>query len=228
MHAAAHRSNVEVVSGVYAWNEDMPGAEIVAGKGTAMPTPNAMAEARKRMVELGIEGGVTFAGPYPQAQAPGLHRRATLLLHCKYNDPSPGLVVEALACGLPVVYSATGGVPELVGDAGVGVPSDVSWERVIPPDPDLMAEAVLETAERQPQLADLAGQRAVERFALGPWLARHQEILEAALRGVAVEDRGSGAALARRTGPQVHGTSADVKRLMPSDQLRDGKTPAAR
>jgi len=32
-------SNVEVVSGQYAWNEDIPGAEIVAGKGKATPMP---------------------------------------------------------------------------------------------------------------------------------------------------------------------------------------------
>src|ERR1700756_5591815 len=30
-------SNIEVVSGFYAWNEDIPGAEIVAGKGKASP-----------------------------------------------------------------------------------------------------------------------------------------------------------------------------------------------
>src|SRR5205807_607301 len=31
-------SNVEVLSGAYAWNEDIPGAELVAGKGKATPT----------------------------------------------------------------------------------------------------------------------------------------------------------------------------------------------
>src|SRR4029453_597335 len=32
--------NVEVVSGPYAWDEDIPGAEIVAGKGKGTPKPN--------------------------------------------------------------------------------------------------------------------------------------------------------------------------------------------
>ena len=32
-------SSVEVVSGAYAWNEDIPGAEIIAGKGKATPLP---------------------------------------------------------------------------------------------------------------------------------------------------------------------------------------------
>jgi hypothetical protein len=32
-------SNIEVVSGAYDWNEDIPGAEIIAGKGKATPMP---------------------------------------------------------------------------------------------------------------------------------------------------------------------------------------------
>jgi hypothetical protein len=42
-------SNVEVVSGAYAWNEDIPGAEIIAGKGKATPLPTAVQE---RLIRL--------------------------------------------------------------------------------------------------------------------------------------------------------------------------------
>src|SRR5688572_22831028 len=37
-------SNIEVVSGLYAWNEDVMGAEIGPNKGKATPTPNAVQE----------------------------------------------------------------------------------------------------------------------------------------------------------------------------------------
>jgi hypothetical protein len=37
-------SNIEVVSGQYAWNEDQPGAELIDGEGKATPTPNAVQE----------------------------------------------------------------------------------------------------------------------------------------------------------------------------------------
>ena len=61
-------------------------------------------------------------------------RRADLLLHTKYNDPCPTVVLEAMASGLPVVYSASGGVPELVGEeAGVGIPAPFDWEHDHPP-----------------------------------------------------------------------------------------------
>src|SRR5215472_3389022 len=42
-------SNVEVLSGAYAWNEDVPGAELVPGKGKATPMPATVEE---RMIRL--------------------------------------------------------------------------------------------------------------------------------------------------------------------------------
>jgi hypothetical protein len=42
-------SNVETLSGDYAWDEDIPGAELVAGKGKATPKPAALEERRIRL-----------------------------------------------------------------------------------------------------------------------------------------------------------------------------------
>jgi hypothetical protein len=42
-------SNVEVLSGAYTWNEDIPGAELVAGQGKATPMPATVEE---RMIRL--------------------------------------------------------------------------------------------------------------------------------------------------------------------------------
>lgn len=139
--------------------------------------------ARRRAAELGVEDRVKFLGPYAQEDAPRLFQQAHILVHAKYNDPCPGMVVEALACGLPVVYSCSGGTPELVGRAaGIGVPAELSWEREIPPDPSAMARAVLEVAERRKEFAEAARQRAIERFDLRPWLRRHQEVFVELLR----------------------------------------------
>ena len=46
-------SNVEVLSGAYAWNEDIQGAELITGKGKATPVPATVEE---RMIRL-------WAGP---------------------------------------------------------------------------------------------------------------------------------------------------------------------
>jgi glycosyltransferase involved in cell wall biosynthesis len=143
----------------------------------------ATAEATRLLNDLRLADHVSFLGPYAQSQAPDLLRKAHVLLHTQYNDACPGLVVEALSCGLPVAYSKSGGVPELVGDeAGVGVPVERTFERAIPPDPEALAGAVTKIARDLPRFSRAARLRAVERFDLKPWLERHREVFEAQLR----------------------------------------------
>jgi glycosyltransferase involved in cell wall biosynthesis len=126
--------------------------------------------------ELGLRGRVTFVGRYAQRDAPALFRRAQVLLHTKLNDPCPNVVLEALACGLPVVHSASGGTPELVGDAGVGVASEAGWEHEEPPDPEALAAGVRTVLSSLDDYRAAARARAVERFDLAPWIERHADL----------------------------------------------------
>jgi glycosyltransferase involved in cell wall biosynthesis len=88
-----------------------------------------------------------------------------------------------MACGLPVVYSNSGGLPELVGDqAGVGVPAELDWNRDVPPDAETMANAVVQVVRDRDRYAQAARQRAMERFDLQSWLARHREVFAMVLR----------------------------------------------
>ena len=123
-----------------------------------------------------VTGHVRRLGRYSQREAPGIFRTAHVLLHTKVNDPCPSLVIEAMATGLPVVYPKSGGVPELVREAGIGVAHPDSWDRDEPPAPEALAEAVDSVLADLPGYAARARSRAVERFALGPWLDRHAEL----------------------------------------------------
>jgi glycosyltransferase involved in cell wall biosynthesis len=105
-------------------------------------------------------------------------RRADILLHTKYNDPCPTVVLEALASGLPVVYSASGGLPELVAaDAGVGIPAPLDWERDYPPAPQELAGAALSLIDRLPEHAE-AARAAAQRFDARGWIERHRAVFE--------------------------------------------------
>jgi glycosyltransferase involved in cell wall biosynthesis len=149
---------------------------IVTGRLVSDPQP--------LMRELAIGDRVEFTGRYAQSEAPALFRRAHLLLHTKVKDPCPTAVIEAMACGLPVVYAASGGTVELVGDdAGIGVSHPESWDRDEPPEPQALAEAVRRVLAERERFATAARRRAVERFALEPWLERHAEVFEALVRG---------------------------------------------
>ena len=138
---------------------------------------------RQVIEELGLRGRVELTGRYAQRDAPALYRRAHVLLHTKVNDPCPNVVLEALACGLPVVYPRSGGVPELVGpDAGIGVPHEQTWERDVPPAPRELADAVATVLSSFDEYRAAARARAVERFDLRPWLERHRELFESLVR----------------------------------------------
>ena len=129
--------------------------------------------------ELDLRGRVHLVGEYTQAEAPAIFRRAHLLLHTKVNDPCPTLVVEAMACGLPVVYPKSGGTVELVGDeAGIAVEHSDTWEQDEPPTSEALAAAVNRLVDNLPRYSAAARTRAVGRFALAPWLTRHAELFD--------------------------------------------------
>lgn len=153
-----------LVTGAVAWNAD-------AGF--------ARTETERLVERLGLTGAVEFTGPYTQPQAPELMRRADVLLHTKVNDPCPTVVLEAMACGLPVVYSATGGTPELVGgEAGIGIPGVLDWEREHPPPPAELAVAAVRVLAARDAYSVAARERAVEHFDLRRWAARHVALFE--------------------------------------------------
>ena len=142
----------------------------------------AVHEVKQYAKKLQVDDRIEFHGSYSQQDAPELMRSCSVLLHTKYNDPCPRLVVEAMACGLPVVYSATGGVPELVGDdAGYGVPGTLDWENDHPPDSDQLAIGVARVLSEYTEYSSAARKRALDKFDVKPWLERHAEIFESVL-----------------------------------------------
>jgi glycosyltransferase involved in cell wall biosynthesis len=152
---------------------------VVTGALRWAPAATARREVGAEIVRLGLDERVTFIGAYSQEEAPGVLRSGDVLLHTKVNDPSPGLVVEAMACGLPVAYSASGGVPELVGDeGGIGVPTPLDWERDRPPAPEALADAVEAIVERHEDYRAAARARAVARFGLPEWIERHRRVFD--------------------------------------------------
>jgi glycosyltransferase involved in cell wall biosynthesis len=139
-------------------------------------------DVRKACADLGIQKNVTMHGAYSQTEAVELMQKGDILLHTKCNDPCPGVVIEAMACGIPVVFSASGGTPELVGnDAGVGIESDVTNDLYQPPSATHLAEAVLRITADHSTFSSAARARAESMFNLNQWLKRHKEVFEGLL-----------------------------------------------
>lgn len=139
--------------------------------------PAVLTAAQRRIEQEQWQSCVEWLGPYTPDTTPFLFNRAHLFLHVKYSDVCPSVVLEAMACGLPVAFSATGGTPELVGEAGIGVPSEQDWECPRPPAAAALANAVVRIMGAREEYSRLARQRAVSLFDIQPWLARHEAVM---------------------------------------------------
>lgn len=136
---------------------------------------NAGAEVKEAM--RGLERRVTILPPFRQEEAPGIYRAAHLLLHTKYNDPCPTVPIEAMASGLPVVATRSGGMPELVPDScGILAPVATGWDRDLAGDPELLADAVEHVMGNHDMMSESSRRRAVETFDLAAWMRRHAVI----------------------------------------------------
>jgi glycosyltransferase involved in cell wall biosynthesis len=156
---------------------------IVTGKLWGESQTLALEYARAFLQHLGVENRVEFTGQYSQQAAPQIFGRADMLIHTKFNDPSPNLISEALASGLPVVYSASGGTPELVGiEAGIGVAVEQGWEKNAVPAPHKMANAVMQVWENLEDYRQKARQRAEQAFSLTIYVQKHAEVFESLLQ----------------------------------------------
>ena len=69
---------------------------------------------RTRAGELGIADRVVFAGARAHDELPAWMHAATLLCLPSHNEGVPNVILEAMACGLPVVASNVGGIPEVL------------------------------------------------------------------------------------------------------------------
>ena len=140
-------------------------------------------EARTRAEDLtrnlGLADRVEFTGAYTQDQAPEIYRGADAYVMTKHNDPCPNTVLEALATGLPILYSDSGGVPELAGaEAGVALPCPEDWDTTRAPTTEAIGHGMLQIAAGHGAFAQAARRRAVERFDIGHWIDRHRSVFQ--------------------------------------------------
>ena len=159
-------------------------------------TPDEEARWRELAGELGVAAAVAFEGRAERAAVAAAMRRAAVFVHPSPRETFGIVAAEALASGLPVAASPSGGVDEIVGrDGRFGeVPADRS--------PAALADAVRRVLARRETFAPAAMRAHVEAsFAAPAVAARTVELYEtliAAGRGAGsagpAVDRGADAA----------------------------------
>jgi glycosyltransferase involved in cell wall biosynthesis len=120
-----------------------------------------------------------WAGLVPYYQIPALDRSAHLLYSSDINAACPNSVIEALACGLPVLAFDTGALPELVtGNAGRVVPYGGNPWKLEPPDGAALVEAAVEILSDQPRFRAAARHCAEESFDLNQMVDDYLDALK--------------------------------------------------
>jgi glycosyltransferase involved in cell wall biosynthesis len=119
---------------------------------------------------LGVADRITFAGFVAHDRLAPLYRSADLFVLSSDFDNSPNVVLEAMACGLPVVATDVGGVAEYVSTSHGGALTPAR-------DADALAAAItlwLGDPARGRQAGVFNRQRVVQQFS---WRASAQRLL---------------------------------------------------
>lgn len=119
-----------------------------------------------------------FIDSVPREEIPFLERSSHLLFSAEVNPPCPNSVIEAMACGLPVIGFDTGSLSELVqGDAGRLAPHGANPWRLETPDIPSLAEAAEEVLRDNDRFRTSARARAEAVFGLDAMTEEYMKVL---------------------------------------------------
>ena len=103
-----------VVEALPALRERHPNILYVMVGGPRAEEPSYLASLKRRATELGLDDHVHFAGPQPHPELARWYNAADLFVLPTRSEGCPNVLLESLACGVPVVATEVGGVPEII------------------------------------------------------------------------------------------------------------------
>ena len=157
------RKNLETLLRAYAQVADDIGWELVVVGATGWAYDPIFETARS----LGLAERVRFAGYVPGEDLPRWYNAAGMFVYPSLYEGFGLPLLEAMACGTPVIAANTSSLPEVVGDAGL---------LVDPRDADELAGAIRRLAESASLREDLSA-RGRQRAAAYSWRRTAEETL---------------------------------------------------
>ncbi|QBI52331.1 glycosyltransferase [Streptomonospora litoralis] len=160
----------------------LPDAELTIAAGPAhaeLPLDDDARRLELLAKELGVDDRLSLTGPLDRKELPRLLRSADVFVSGSPYEPSGGAVLEAMACGLPVVARGVGSVNEAVLHGTTGTLLRTAR-------PDALARAVRSLAA-EPTMATAYGiagsDRAASRFTWQRVAAETERVYQRACPG---------------------------------------------
>jgi len=146
-----HEKGVDVLLNAAA---DLPGVWRLHLLGDGSEKEALQAQSRR----LGLAANVSFQSWIPSIRMPTFYRQLDVLVLPSRSRPNwteqfGRVLIEAMACGVPVVGSDSGEIPHVIGDAGLVFPED---------DADALRAHLIQLM-REPETASALAQRGRER-----------------------------------------------------------------
>jgi glycosyltransferase involved in cell wall biosynthesis len=135
---------------------------VIAGgpDATRLDTDPMVRNFRALAARLGVDDRVTLLGSVDRNQVPNLIRSSDVVACVPWYEPFGMVALEAMACGVPVVASAVGGLVDTVVDGVTGI-------HVPPRRPDEVARALnllLSEARLRKRMGAAGAERARNRY----------------------------------------------------------------
>lgn len=141
-----------------------PDARLVVVGGASGPDGDAeLARVHELAHDLGVSDRITWVDPQPHHLLSSYYRAADVVVVPSRSESFGLVALEAMACGIPVVASAVGGLSRLVVDCDTGLLVPMRTSTAFASAVDLLLD--------DPELAARMGARAAERSALFTWSA---------------------------------------------------------
>ena len=124
-----------------------------------------------------IHEKIKFSGTYKQEQANLIYNSADIYFYFVHQSNCPNSVLEAMACGLPILTTNTGGLPELVtNNTGICLKTEESWERPFTPNVSDALNGVKNIINNYSDYSNNCIIKITKDHNINNWIKKHEEI----------------------------------------------------
>ena len=137
----------------------------------------------KKLIDLAkqykIYDKIKFTGPYSQEKANIIYNSADIYFYFVHQSNCPNSVIESMSCGVPVVCTNTGGLPEIVTkDSGICLNTEKSWDKPSIPNLDEALIGVQKIINNYSDYSNNSINKVAKDHNIKNWINKHEEIFK--------------------------------------------------